>query len=67
VFRFRILRKRGCDVEMFRTSLHNPLHIVLLVVGAEREGISQATLDASDYIVRAHGWICPFLQPSSRS
>jgi tRNA G18 (ribose-2'-O)-methylase SpoU len=25
---------------------------ILLVVGAEREGVSQATLDASDYIVR---------------
>ena len=25
---------------------------ILLVVGAERDGVSQATLDASDYIVK---------------
>ena len=31
-------------------------------VGAEREGVSKATLDASDYMLDYHGWICPILQ-----
>ena len=39
----------------------------LLVVGAERDGVSQETLNGGFCSKTANGWICSFLQPSGRS